>query len=272
MSSTSKKVNIYEVELQHTNLNFSISCEVSKVKKDILLIKIPNPKYRRLQETFDRLRGIRFDDNLPKDELKVHLVIGVDVYCNIKEKKEPRIGRPGQPVAELTKFGWVVMFPGEEIDKQSFLTQSATDYDNLCRIDVLGLQDTADGDQQSVFSEFKEQLQRDPESWYETGLMWKANHDVLPNNKAPYHRRLNNLLTKLKHDPARFEEYDKKITQQIKDESAPDEIQGREYYIPHKAVIREYAETTKMRMSTMRLHRQMRLVHHSMTVWSQDPY
>ena len=75
----------------------------------------------RLQETFDHLRGIRFYDNLPKDELEVHLVIKVDVYCNIKEKKEPRIRRPGQPVAELTRFGWVAMSPDEEIYKQSFL-------------------------------------------------------------------------------------------------------------------------------------------------------
>ena len=66
-------------------------------------------------------------------------------------KKEPRIGQPCQPIAEMTRLGWVVMSPGEEVDKRSYLTHSsAADYDQLCRLDVLGIQDSPDGDQQSV--------------------------------------------------------------------------------------------------------------------------
>lgn len=52
------------------------------------------------------------------------MILGVDVFCRIKEKREPRIGKPGQPVAEFTKIGWVLMSSGEEVDKQSFLTQT----------------------------------------------------------------------------------------------------------------------------------------------------
>ena len=44
------------------------------------------------------------------------------------------------------------------------------DYEQLCRLDVLGLYDNATGDQQNVYSEFKEQLSQSKEGWNETSL------------------------------------------------------------------------------------------------------
>ena len=47
------------------------------------------------------------------------------------------------------------------------LTQTAAaDYEQLCKLDVLGIQDTAIGDQADVYEEFKEQLTRGAEGWY----------------------------------------------------------------------------------------------------------
>ena len=78
------------------------------------------------------------------------------------------------------------------------LTQTShVDYEELCRLDVLGLADTPTNDQGSVYAEFKEQLVRDPEGWYETGLPWRGNHPVLPNNKEGSLRRLKSLDKKL---------------------------------------------------------------------------
>ena len=37
---------------------------------------------------------------------------------------------------------------------------SAADYERLCALDVLGLADSPTGDQEDVYSEFKEQLMR----------------------------------------------------------------------------------------------------------------
>ena len=48
---------------------------------------------------------------------------------------------------------------------------SSTDYQQLCSLDVLGLQDRPDGDQQSVYDDFKEQLRRSDERCYETRLL-----------------------------------------------------------------------------------------------------
>jgi hypothetical protein len=97
-----------------------------------------------------------------------------------------RVGLPGEPVAELIKFGWTIMSPGEEINLNNMLLTQVhrEDYEQLCRLDVLGLRDSATGDQQNVYREFKEQLTRSEEGWYETSLPWQVNHPPLPNNKS----------------------------------------------------------------------------------------
>ena len=76
-----------------------------------------------------------------------------------------RTGAVGEPTAEQTRFGWTIMLSGAEVDSQNmFLTQTSIgDYKELCRMDVLGLQDTPVRDQDVVHKEFLEQLKRSPE-------------------------------------------------------------------------------------------------------------
>ena len=87
----------------------------------------------------------------------------------------PRVGKPGEPIAEVTYFGCTIMSPGAETNLSSvYLTRSSsTDYEQLCCLDVLGLEDKPAGDQQAVYSEFQEQLVQHPEGWYETGFYGK---------------------------------------------------------------------------------------------------
>ena len=76
---------------------------------------------------------------------------------------------------------WTIISAGKEVDLTlMFMTQtSSLEYETLCRLDVLGIADSASGDQDEVYSEFKGQLKRDEEGWYETGLLWKGNHPSL---------------------------------------------------------------------------------------------
>ena len=51
------------------------------------------------------------------------------------------------------------------------LTQTRqTEYEELCKLDVLGLRDPRDQSQAVVFEECKERLTRSPEGWYEITL------------------------------------------------------------------------------------------------------
>ncbi len=66
-----------------------------------------------------------------KPELQVHLILGASEYAQIKTETKPKIGLPGEPIAELTKFGWTVLSPGKEINlTEMLLTQTASlDYE-----------------------------------------------------------------------------------------------------------------------------------------------
>ena len=145
------------------------------------------------------------------------------------------------------------MSAGKEAHMGSvYLTRtSSTDYEQLCSLDVLGLQDRPDGDQQSVYDDFKEQLRRSDEGWYETGLIWKHGHDLLPNNKQGSLRRLESLLKKLQKEPNLLDQYDEVIQDQLAKgivERVSSDPVGREFYIPQKPVVRESAESTKLRI------------------------
>ena len=176
-----------------------------------------------------------------KDFLPVHLILGVCDYTKIKTETAPLIGAANEPIAEKTRFGWTIISPGKEVDlSPMFLIQTSTvDYDNLCRLDVLRLADCAICDQDEVYSEFKEQLRRDDEGWYETSLTWQGNHPPLPSNEAGSLHRLNGLVKKLRSQ-GMLERYNQVIQDQIKAgivERVSRPAAGQhEFYIPHKAV------------------------------------
>ena len=144
------------------------------------------------------------------------------------------------------------MSPGQEFDKSVMLLTQTTqsNYEELCKLDVLGLRDSADQDQTVIFEEFKERLTRSPEGWYETILPWKPNHPDVPSNKENSLRRLQKLNRKLECD-CLTKDYDDIIKEQLAEgviEKAPPVSQPKEFYIPHKSVIRKSAETTRMRI------------------------
>ncbi|XP_068739951.1 uncharacterized protein [Montipora capricornis] len=252
MQATTREIEIHEVVVKSLSGAFQLRTEVTKVNRGVLL-SLGNPGYKDMIGRYHHLKGVEMDDIDTKRDLPVHLILGASEYAQVKTETTPRIGKPGEPIAEWTRLGWTILSPGSEPNLTSmFLTQtSAVDYENLCRLDVLGLQDHSVGDQDLVYEEFKEQLLRDPEGWYETGLLWKGNHSPLPNNKPGSLKRLENLVKKLEKQPGMLEKYDEIIRDQLAQgivESAEGEPEGKEFYIPHKPVVRETAESTKIRI------------------------
>ena len=250
MSSTNAKIEIFNVTIENLKKTFALQTEVNKVNRKVL-INLPNPNYDTMKERYNHLRQVELNDNDTKPELPIHLILGASEYARIKTDNRPKIGKQGDPVAEFTRFGWTIMCPGREADiTGTMLTQSTLhNYDRLCSLDVLGLQDM-DNDRE-IYDEFKSQLTRHPDGFYETGLIWKIGHPPLPSNENGSIGRFNNLVRKLQSDQKTFKAYDDVIQSQLEEgiiEPVVNEEANKIYYIPHKPVVRENAESTKLRV------------------------
>lgn len=251
MATSMTRMETYKTTIACTSGAYKLDVDLIKVEKGKLL-EVENPKYEQLLKTYSHLAGVKMNDEDTKPYLPIHAILGAGVYAKIKTDSRPRIGNQGEPVAERTKLGWTILSPGEVVDTmQMLLTQTShLDYEQLCRLDVLGLEDKPQDDQSEVYAEFQEQLNRDPSGWYETSLPWKGGHPPIPTNKQGSLRRLQNLQRKLRRLEIE-KEYAKIIEEQEVEgvvEPADREAQGVEYYIPHKPVVREEAETTKIRI------------------------
>ena len=245
LESSTTNVEIYPATLGAINGSFDMNIELTKVHKPQLLT-LDNPNYATLRSKYSHLKGVKIEDNDSRLQIPIHVVLGASEYATIKTSTAQRVGKPGQPVAEKTLLGWTLMSPGgEDVGSPVLLTQSAlVDYEELCSLDVLGLADSHKSDQIEVYEEFKEQLEQGPAGWYETKLPSKAKHPTLPTNEAGSKRRLEQLIRKLERN-------DSIIQEQLQDgvvEPAPDVATGKEFYIPHKGVTRENAESTKLRI------------------------
>ena len=67
---------------------------------------------------------MEIDDVHLKRELPVHLILGTSEYARIKTKTTPKMGKPGEPIAELTRFGLTLMSPVSESDLTKMFYQS----------------------------------------------------------------------------------------------------------------------------------------------------
>ena len=180
-------------------------------------------------------------------------MLGVGEYLKIKTKTMIKVGKQNEPIAEKTHPGWTVTSPGEDRDVTSMMLtrNSICDHAQLCRLDILGIEERPVGDQMYVYQKFQDQLKRKADGSYETSLLWKPGHPPLHNNKNGSLSRLGNLIKKLRNQPLKFEQYDQIIQIHLSAgiiEKAPKEVKGTEFYVPHKPVVREEAESTKVRI------------------------
>ena len=149
-----------------------------------------------------------------------------------------------------------MMYPGRESDVVSALyTQtSVSDYEKLCSTYILDLEESHYIHDEFIFEKFKKQLNRSKEGWYETGLIWREDNIPLGNNKCGSLGRLKSLLKNLDQKQEVREAYDSVIKDQLEN-SIIEEVtdtkinnSSKEFYMSHRALIRESADPTKLRV------------------------
>ena len=114
MCSTNRKIQQYNVKISNTRGSFKMATTVSKVNKSVLL-SVPNPRYAEKINQYTHLEGVVMDDGDTKSELPIHLILGASEYSQTKTDTRPRIGKTGEPIAELTTLGWTMMSAGKRV-------------------------------------------------------------------------------------------------------------------------------------------------------------
>ena len=164
----------------------TINKQLSKVKKPELL-SIRNPGYDKLICEHDHLRTITIDDDDAKQQLLIHLVLGNGEYACIKTSTKPLVGRGDREACGQENKIWLGdMSPGIDFDcSMMFLTQMLqSDFESLCRLDILGLADSMENDQNIVYDDFKERLVRDPSGFYKVNLPWETKSLQVTNKRS----------------------------------------------------------------------------------------
>ena len=108
-----------------------------------MLLELPNPKYLELQNTYVYLKDLQLNDHDRISELPVSVILGISDYTKIETQKWPRVGFPREPIAELTKFGLVIVSPGRETGVTNILFSKTCshDYEKLFSLDCLGFEE-----------------------------------------------------------------------------------------------------------------------------------
>ena len=192
------------------------------------------------------------------DELEIDVLVGADYLWNFQKDCTVR-GKPGEPVAVETELGWVLSGPmrqlrsDEATPTQVNLVTSVRDerieseVQKLWDLETLGIQSLKGG----VQEEFSENISFE-EGRYSVKLPWKESHPKLPSNYSTSLRRLKSQVARLEKEPEVLREYASIINDQLEtgviERVVELEKAEKVHYLPHQAVIRKEATTTKVRI------------------------
>ena len=222
-------VKIYKVTIASKALKgFKVDIECINAEKDVLTY-VPNSNIQRLKMEYPRLRRLDLcEENTIDETLPVHIMLGVVDYQRIRTNEPPVLG----------------------LNTNTDPVQGGhNEFKQLCSLDVLGLEEQflKEFDHQG----FKDQIIQTIGGYYKTKLPWKIEHSPLPNNKELTRKRLIGMTKRLERN-GKLDEYHEVMTNQLNSgvlEPIPDEPTGNTvHYVPHHPVIKEDAETTKLRI------------------------
>lgn len=201
------------------------------------------------------------DVNRSSGELEVQVLIGADYLWQF-QKGETIRGGIGEPVAVETTLGWVLSGPmkcsfGPDVEQKvkinlivetsQFHKDLNENVSKLWDLETLGIKEEV-----GVQEEFLDNISFNGER-YVVKLPWKVGHGSLPSNYASSLSRLRSLQKKLKSEPDILKEYSSVISGQLKEgvveKVAELNTPGHKvHYLPHHAVVRRAAQTTKVRV------------------------
>ena len=246
---------VYELEVQGIGEWSQTKFKTQFARLNVsVLSAVPNVHPEIAKENYRHLQDIQFSVTSVKDMLPIHAILGVKDYAYIKIGNI-RKGKEGEPIAEETALGWTLMgHLGESkehktninlvIDKETSIQE---DSKGLWDLDVLGIKDDED-----MYADFKDSIKQNEDGRYCVKLPWKQGNYYLPNNRELAEQRVKSQLKRMSKQPELLEKYDNIIKEQEEQgivEPVPEKPDGDHiHYIPHHCVVRDQAESTKVRI------------------------
>jgi hypothetical protein len=248
---------VVELKLEPVNGSKVVSLEAFVVPE---ICSIQNSHIELARNEYPHLKGIWFSDvSRSQNELEVDVLIGADYLWNFQTGLTRR-GKSGDPVAIETNLGWVLSGPLRlpDIDKVesaqvNFVGQRMNQEDSLeSNIQKLwSFEGLGIVEEDKTHEEFLDSISFTG-TRYSVKLPWKEGHDKLPDNYVNSLGRMKNQMRRLKKEPELLKEYDSIIRDQVErgivEPVAELEKVDRVHYLPHQAVIRKDAVTTKVRV------------------------
>ena len=257
---------VVELELKPVNGNNVMNIEAYVVPE---ICTVQNNHAELARKHYSHLEGIWFSDVVKlQEELEVDVLIGADYLWSFQtgdtrkgKTGDTRKGKAGEPVAIQTQLGSVLSGPlkGREVESSgvtqvNFVGQAMkwdsdsleSNIERLWSFEGLGIVE-----KDRVHGHFLDRISFTG-SRYSVKLPWKEDHDSLPDNYMNSQARMKGQLRRLKKEPEMLKEYDRIIKEQaeqgIIEQVTSLEKVDKVHYLPHQAVIRKDAVTTKVRI------------------------
>jgi len=255
--SSVKNLEVHQIKIKHRNRSGFCVIEAYCVPN----VCSPLTRQEYVKSSYPHVKGLTLaDENAKGQNLNVDVLIGLDFYHSFFTGNL-RTGLKG-PVALESKLGWVLSGKFGSLDErphhclQIHTMKAVVEKEN----DVIKYQlgrfwdiESVGNKETSVIDEFENHIYHNG-SRYVTKLPFKPDHDPLCDNYVVSQRRLQSTVKKLKSQGI-YDEYDEIIKQYEKDsiiEKVPSNEMSKEsgnvHYLPHRAVVREDRQTTKIRV------------------------
>ena len=226
---------------------------------------ISNVHVAIVKKQYVHLKNVYFSDvSRYEDTLEIDCLVGSNFFWAFHDGEVIR-GGPDEPVAVKTTIGWALPGPvkGEILHSSSdcnvnCLTDSTSLFVNSEKHEI-DSQLNKLWDLESIDIRVEDEVHTQvidtiflTGKRYSVGLPWKVAHKPLATNYSNSLARLKIQVRKLKETPEIFEKYNEVISQQVRDGIVEQVTEldpaTKIHFPPHRAVIREDAETTKLRV------------------------
>lgn len=166
--SKEQSLPIYNFEIKSVDEKQVETAEVTGSKMQTFTT-IMRPNISVLKEKLEHAKDKQFYVT-NNNKYPIDLMIGDNLYCKIKTEQVFK-GKCDELIVEGTTFGWVIHGGDYPVSECLFTTQ-VSDYERLYSLDILGIKDRKENDQNEVLLEFTENIARKTDGRYEVNIPW----------------------------------------------------------------------------------------------------